>query len=359
MCTIGNYQIKYLIANEKAIQTFRTIMLCVALAVLSPLSLAQEIDILKFEELVESQVKMSIRNDNNGNPCALIIVNSIGDNVKFENTYVVEVVSHEDEYWIYMAEGAKALDIVLPGFYTKTIIFRDYGINSLKGLSCYRLTINGGNDVYKDIEKERQIVNSIYKQGWNYSGEELSPITKMIINKEALGGKKEAQIALVNICMFEKEYDLAVQWLEQIIEDGDSLCLKEICGDLLYQYAVRIPRPQAYDKDFYIRNHTLTYISDQLILKDEYDKAYQFCMNAYNKGVLDALKKSNEYRSLSNDISIDSLFLLLKSDEWTDISSLKSRYDGPRKYLIVRELSNRGCEKAKKLFEQYKVYIGL
>ena len=333
---------------------------------------AQKIEVKKFDVLEKSQRVVSIRNDNNGNPCALIIVNSIGDNIEFENTYVVDVVTHEDEYWVYMAEGAKGVKIKQPGFLTKTITFKDYGVSSLKGSSCYRLIIQGERGM-ESLGTERQKVDSIYRQGWQYKGEHLSPVLKLIIKREALGGKKEAQIAMANICLFEKKNDSAVEWVKRIIEEGDTLCLEKMTGDLLFQYAISIPHPEAYEiKHSLDYEYLLGYIVGQLSLKDEYDNAGRLCMQAYKKGVLKALNEHNKYYQLAESISIEKLYELMANrrlknihGEYYNEFKLNMSYTNwdlymsPIVYVILRELANRGSVGAKeKLIQSNRNLFG-
>ena len=83
-------------------------------------------------------------------------------------------------------------------------------------------------------------------------------------------------------------------------------------------------------------------------------------LDAYNRGCVDAYEKSNEYKSLGNGISVDSLFYLMKNHRWLNVSSLKfGDWEAPIIYLIVRELSNRGCEAAKRQFEVYNDFLGI
>lgn len=326
---------------------------------------AQKIEVKKFDVLEKSQRVVSIRNDNNGNPCALIIVNSIGDNIEFENTYVVDVVTHEDEYWVYMAEGAKGVKIKQPGFLTKTITFKDFGVSSLMGSCCYKLIIVGekGNET---IGSERQKVDSIYKQGWQYKGEHLSPVLKLIIKREALGGKKEAQIAMANICLFEKLNDSAVEWVKRILEEGDTLCLERMTGELLFQYAIRIPNPESYEKNSSKDGHYLLgYIVGQLSLKDEYLNASRFCLQAYKKGIVKALDEYKKYNQLAESISIEKLYELMANRRLQNIhgeyyNEFKlnmsyekwNNFESPIVYVILRELANRGSVEAKEKLMQ-------
>lgn len=323
---------------------------------------SQELQVQTFKQVDTVGDKSNIK-DINGNPCALIKIFPFQSGFEFENTFISKVESKDTAYWVYMAQGAKRLRIKSPGFLPKDIVFADYGINTLSSACCYELRIM---DMYASSNFEivdRHSIDDIYSQKWNYKSEKLSPVVKMIINREALGGKKDAQIAMANICLFEKEYKLALKWVDQIIEDGDSMCLNEMNGELLYHYAINIPHPEMYE-EYDGREASLTYIIGQTLLKEDYDRASKYCLIAYKKGYDDAFMKSNEFENLSNGISPDYLFSLMeKSYLLKSVIMNTSHYFGfylsPIIYIVSRKLAEYGCDPARKLVAEFNELLGV
>lgn len=327
---------------------------------------SQELQVQTFKQVGTVGGKSNIK-DMNGNPCALIIISPFQNGFEFENTFISKVEAKDTAYWVYMAQGAKRLRIKKTGYLPKDIVFADYGINTLSSACCYELRIV---DMFASSNFEivdRQSIDDIYSQKWNYKGEKLSPVVKMIINREALGGKKEAQIAMANICIFEKEYKLALKWVDQIIEEGDSMCLKEMNGELLYHYALNIPHPEMYEEydgreDG--RDASLAFIIGQTLLKEDYDRASKYCLIAYKKGYDDAFMKSSEFKNLSNDISPDYLFSLMeKSFLLKSVIMNTSHYFGfylsPIIYIVSRKLAEYGCDPARKLVAEFNELLGV
>lgn len=343
-------------------------ILLVGLLFLFPIYISsQELQVESFVQMGVVEEKNVIK-DKNDSPCALIKIIPIQNDIEFENTFITKVEKKDTVYWVYMAQGAKRLRIKHPNYLPKDIAFADYGINTLYSACCYELRIKD-NLVPKTnfVIADRKSIDDIYNQGWNYKGEKLSAVSKMIINREALGGKKEAQIAMANICLFEKEYKMALKWVNQLIEDGDSMCLKEMNGELLYYYAINIPQPQMYiknDEHHHGPSDLLAYVIGQILLKKEYDRASELCLSAYKKEYVEALYRSNEFRGLSRDISADYLFDLMENSSFMESMISDTRnyfgfYLSPVLYILCRELANYGCEAAKKWVAEYDELLGI
>ena len=329
--------------------------LIIALLLIAP-AFAQELSVESFNK-VEAVGQTDFMKDNNGTPCALVKVVNLGAGAEFENTYVVGTKSESSVYLIFMAQGAKKLKIKHPDFLPKDIVFEDYGVKTLKSAVCYELKVKGGSSVDVPSDSpEIQTRDAIYKQGWAYQPTSLSLITRMIIQREALAGKQEAQVAMAQICLSDRKVNDAVSWVRRIIENGDSTCLDAMSGELLYHYAVSIPQTNKVYKEAPAYNNLWGYIVGQLEVKDQYMEASNLCEKAFTKGYKPAKSESEKLLAKSDAISTDALFQQLAKDK------LPNDYKGwPIKiiYPILQELSRRGSLPAKDALAEYdKLLLG-
>ena len=81
------------------------------------------------------------RFDNNGSPCALIIVALPIEGCKFSGNVIGATEYHTNEYWVYLSENSRFLKIQAPGIPTMMLDFNKYGFTSgVESLSTYYLT---------------------------------------------------------------------------------------------------------------------------------------------------------------------------------------------------------------------------
>ena len=94
--------------------------------------------------------RTEIRNDNGGEPCALVKVVLTDKNVSFEcgnlaSMIIGDVTFHTNEYWVYLAAGtggAKHLKVKHPNYPTIDVVFSDYGFSTLEPQTTYTLVIS-------------------------------------------------------------------------------------------------------------------------------------------------------------------------------------------------------------------------
>lgn len=84
-----------------------------------------------------AQTSKYARRDRLGQPCALVKVAVVADDVNFHGDVVGEPVHVGAEYWVYMINGSKQLRISCPLFKTETIFFPSYSIPELEGEHTY------------------------------------------------------------------------------------------------------------------------------------------------------------------------------------------------------------------------------
>ena len=82
------------------------------------------------------------RLDNNGEPCALVRVEVLADDVEFFGNVIQPVEHKTGDYWVYMLGGSKMLQIKSRSFLPVMINFADYGIDALLPKMTYVITLS-------------------------------------------------------------------------------------------------------------------------------------------------------------------------------------------------------------------------
>lgn len=111
----------------------------------STLSFALDLKVKSFNVANEALASIYPRLSKNDDECALVRVFVACDNVKFENSFIVgEVEDRINEYWVYMAPGAKKLTIKAPGFSVLNVTFSDLNkeVKKLDKKNTYDLYID-------------------------------------------------------------------------------------------------------------------------------------------------------------------------------------------------------------------------
>ena len=197
---------------------------------------AQDIEVKKFEPLEKDQTAASnSRKDINGADCALVLVKSLKKGLEFEGWVVGDVEYKNDSYLVFMANGAKNLKIKHPDYQTKTIVFGDYEISSLKGGQMYKLSV---------VDETKDIINKVYSLGWNLNGFDVPEKARTFLNMSARRGDRKAIIALLLLSdkQEEKHSDdiSSLHWIEQLLSKGDSSFLDSMPARYMLLYSGKI-----------------------------------------------------------------------------------------------------------------------
>ena len=80
--------------------------------------------------------------DANGHPCGLIKVRIDNEELKFKGDIVGEIENKTNEYWVYMAQGSKSLNILHPNFLPIIVDFASFGIDEVASKATYILTLS-------------------------------------------------------------------------------------------------------------------------------------------------------------------------------------------------------------------------
>jgi len=239
---------------------------------------AQDIEVKKFETLeIDHTAATNYRNDNNGNPCALLIVNSLKEGLEFEGWIIGDVERRKESYYVYVANGAKHIKIKHADFQTKDVVFNDYAVSALKGGTTYVLQL---------ADDTKDIINKVYRLGWNLNKMEVPSSAKIFLNMAATRGDVKAQIAMAQLSLTGKvsvgkflNENKGLYWINKLLAKGDSTCLDSMPGELMYTYACQlIWNGIRYDG----------WNTDTLKNKSVYTKASEFEIKACLKGFKDA-----------------------------------------------------------------------
>jgi hypothetical protein len=81
------------------------------------------------------------RQDINGNDCALVKVQIVGQGVTFSGNVMGDVEYKGNEYWVYMPNGSKRLKITHPDCIPVEVVFDNFGIAKVQSKTTYILTV--------------------------------------------------------------------------------------------------------------------------------------------------------------------------------------------------------------------------
>lgn len=121
----------------------RFISLVATLSMTALGTMAQKATVERMEMLpMDLSASKYSRLDLNGAPCALVRVEVIADGVDFFGNVIKPVEHKMGEYWVYMVNGSKMLQIKSDTFLPVMVNFADYGIHALMPKVTYVVTLN-------------------------------------------------------------------------------------------------------------------------------------------------------------------------------------------------------------------------
>ncbi|WP_302983611.1 tetratricopeptide repeat protein [uncultured Muribaculum sp.] len=118
---------------------------------------AQELKVTGFRAVpMDLSASTHMRRDANNTPCALVKVVLRAEGASFEGNIVGDTQFRTNEYWVYLTEGTKMLQIKHISANPTLIRFYDYGTKALSGKSTYILNIELPVDDSKNNISSRQ-----------------------------------------------------------------------------------------------------------------------------------------------------------------------------------------------------------
>ena len=121
----------------------RIILIIAVWMLAASVAVAQEATVKRVEfNPLDLSGKKYQRLDLNGDPCALVKVEVLANDVEFTGNVIEPVEHRTGEYWVYMVQGSKMLRINSGSFLPLMINFPDYGIKDLEPSLTYIVTLS-------------------------------------------------------------------------------------------------------------------------------------------------------------------------------------------------------------------------
>ena len=128
--------------------------------------------------------------DENGETCALIIVDLAVDNVKFDGNVIKQERKENGQYWVYVIKGTMFLQINAKNFLSEEVDFTDYNIDGVS-VATYRMVVERPNTA--DIPTGTMIIRSNLRDVDIYvDGQKLSSVAPFAYK----GGEGQHQVIM-------------------------------------------------------------------------------------------------------------------------------------------------------------------
>ena len=126
--------------KRKVISNIRLIQIIIFVCWAVP-SFSQGFKVKDFKQNINDGSAFHAPMDAEGHPCGLIKVRTDNAELKFKGNIVGEVENKTNEYWIYMVQGSKQLNILHPNFLPMSLDLDIYGIGEVASKATYILTL--------------------------------------------------------------------------------------------------------------------------------------------------------------------------------------------------------------------------
>ena len=103
---------------------------------------AQGFKVRDFKQNINDGSAFHASLDAEGHPCGLIKVRTDNAELKFKGNIVGEVDNKTNEYWVFMPQGSKLLNILHPNFMPMVVDFGAFGIGEVASKATYILTLS-------------------------------------------------------------------------------------------------------------------------------------------------------------------------------------------------------------------------
>lgn len=312
---------------------YNKILTAIGLLIISTINIvAENLEINFTAKDREIMIEPMQRKDLNGEICALVKVKVPIKGCKFEGS-VIESYFDVNEYWVFVSQGSKRLDIKLPDQETIVVIFKNYGIEYIKSKSIYELTIRGlsnGSPNSKTIgsSKNSSIDNEDFRCIVRNSVDG-NRIPNVLITYESI---KKENIGLMDVSNGKGRKDIGQRYTNI---EGEAKFRKIYKGEVL-----KFVRPG---------------YKEQFVTFDSISKNFEIQLSPEDIKPLNELKVLNiPYHLSIGCLSGDSLYVF-SSDNWKKLSmAIRQSYDS--KWLIINKDGHRFLLSLK--LEDKKTWIG-
>lgn len=119
---------------------FTSLIMC--LMILFSNLMAQKLEVKSMTRKdIDLSASVNQRNDLNGRPCGLVKVSATLTNVTFGGSVIGNVTRDGSDYWVYLPEGTKNLQIKHPNFKNIIVAFPSLGIKQIEGKKTYEMDV--------------------------------------------------------------------------------------------------------------------------------------------------------------------------------------------------------------------------
>lgn len=105
-------------------------------------SFSQGFKVKEFKQIINDGSAFRAPMDVDGHPCGLVKVRTDDEELKFKGDIVGEIENKTNEYWVFMAQGSKSLNILHPNYLPITVDFAALGIDEVASKATYILTLS-------------------------------------------------------------------------------------------------------------------------------------------------------------------------------------------------------------------------
>lgn len=82
------------------------------------------------------------RKDLNGEPCALLKVQFVGDILNVKGNVILPLLKEDYETWVYLTHGSRQMQVTVKNYLPLMIKFADYGVESVEKNRTYVLVLS-------------------------------------------------------------------------------------------------------------------------------------------------------------------------------------------------------------------------
>ena len=126
---------------------------------------AQELTVRSFELVpndATAKDEKYQRVDDNGNLAGLVKVIIPKDGVEFDGGMILDSRKwNMSEYWVWMADGATKLTVLVTGFQPLVVNFRDYDFKMLHSKNTYKLMVNVPKEIIHEVKTQTFRANGV------------------------------------------------------------------------------------------------------------------------------------------------------------------------------------------------------
>lgn len=121
---------------------------------------ARNLEVVSMHQIpLNLTASTKVRVDNNGTPCAVLMISLPLEDCDFEGNVIGNIVYKTNEYRLYVSSGTKMIRILAPDNEPLIIKFSDFGIDQVESKKTYEIKIKGEFGVSTKTQMQRLTIN--------------------------------------------------------------------------------------------------------------------------------------------------------------------------------------------------------